>query len=128
MSAANLACASGVIDIRPFAETDRLTCQAIAARAQMSSYGPSMPDIEHTFVAATALEDVERRWVATLEGRAIAFIDVTGRHIENLFVSPEVQGIGVGSALIAEVARLVGPALTLSVFKVNDRARRLYER
>lgn len=120
--------ASSVIDIRPFMETDRAICQMIAARAQMSSYGPSMLDIEHTFVASTALEEVERRWVATLEGRAVALVDVNGHHIENLFVAPEVQGIGIGSALVEEVERIVGPPVTLTVFKVNERARRLYER
>lgn len=117
-----------VIDIRLFLESDRLACQAIAAHAQMSSYGPTMPAIRHTFVPSTPLESVERRWVATLEGRPVGFIDVNGAHIENLFVAPEAQSAGIGTALVAFVEERVGPMLTLSVFKVNVRARALYER
>ena len=54
-----------------------------------------------------------------------------GRFLSNVYILPQYQGRGIGTLLLT---RLMGDAfgrgmsVTLSVLKVNERARRLYER
>lgn len=116
------------LTFRAFREADRVSCQALAARAALSSYGASMPDLAGRFSPSAPLEAAERRILATCEGRVIGFVELVGEHISNLFVDPDVQGRGVGDALMTEVERRIAGDLTLSVFTVNARARRFYER
>lgn len=118
----------GAAACRPFVEADRATCQAIAAEAALSSYGRAMPDLAARFTASTPLDAVDRRWVAVWDGRVVGFIDLDGRHIANLFVTPSAQGRGVGALLIDTVLGETSGDLTLSVFTINPRARALYER
>lgn len=113
---------------RPFAEKDRTVCQAIAAESALSSYAPGMADLAGTFDGQAPLEEVDRRWVALLNGEIVGFIDISGNHIANLFVHPSAQGRGVGSSLMEVADRETVGDLTLSVFTVNPRARKLYER
>lgn len=118
-----------VITIEAFVEHDRLACQALAARAARSSYGPRLPEaIRRTIDEAAPLEAVERRLVAKVDGAPAGMIDLNGSHIENLFVDPLHQGRGIGSALLAAAERTCPGDVTLSVFTVNPDARRLYER
>ena len=118
----------GAAVCRAFMETDRETCQKIAAEAAASSYAVSMPDLASSFSPHTALEQADRRWVAVWGGRVVGFIDLIGNHIANVFVSPGAQGRGVGRLLIDTVEHETYGDLTLSVFTVNARARALYER
>ncbi|MCT8997544.1 GNAT family N-acetyltransferase [Chelativorans intermedius] len=113
---------------RPFTEEDRPPCQAIASSAAMSSYGPHLPHARHFFQPDAPLEDVELRLVACLGGTIVGFVDLNGRHISNLFVDPRHQGRGHGTALLRHVEARFGRPLTLACFKVNEGARRLYER
>lgn len=118
----------GAAVLRAFTEADRQVCQRIAAEAAASSYAPAMPDLASSFVPDTALETAERRWVAVWGDQVVGFIDLVGNHIANIFVTPAAQGRGVGRSLIETVEQNTSGDLTLSVFTVNPRARRLYER
>lgn len=114
--------------VRPFEEADRLACQALAAAAALSSYGPQMPEAAELFTPDTPLEPADERGVAEIDGEIAGFIDLVGAHVSNLFVGPAWQGRGLGAELMrwAET-RIAGP-ITLSVFTVNSNARRFYER
>ena len=118
----------GSVLTRLFEEEDRAACQAIAAEAALTSYAPAMPDLVETFDGQAPLEAVDRRWVAVLGSGVVGFIDMSGSHIANLFVHPAAQGRGVGTKLMEIVERDTCGDLTLSVFTVNPRARKLYER
>jgi phosphoglycolate phosphatase len=114
--------------IRAFRPSDREACQALAARAAMSSYAPVMPHLAGRLGPDTPLEPADQRLLAIVNGRVAGFVELVRAHVSNLFVDPPFQGGGVGAGLLAEVERRVEGDLTLSVFTVNPRARRLYER
>jgi len=116
------------VELRLFSEDDRASCQRIAALAALSSYGPRMPEFRDRFVETQPLEPADMRHVAVRDGTVAGFLDLIGSHVSNLFVDPQHQGQGIGTALMAEAARRVSGDLTLSVFTVNPDARRLYER
>ncbi len=116
------------VEIRPFAEADRVPCQRIAAVAAMSSYGPRLDATVDVFRDDQPLEDCDWRLVAVVAGRVAGLIDMIGGHVSNLFVDPACQGQGVGSRLMAAAEERVEGDLTLSVFTVNPDARRFYER
>jgi GNAT superfamily N-acetyltransferase len=66
--------------------------------------------------------------IAEEDGEPAGFVAMIGGHVDQLFVRPEMQGRGIGSALFdMALARGIRPA-TLNVFEDNLPARRLYER
>lgn len=116
------------LELRLFSEDDRGSCQRIAARAALSSYGPRMPEFRDWFVETQPLEPADERIVAVRNQTVAGFLDLIGSHISNLFVDPQHQGQGIGTALMAEAERRSAGDLTLTVFTSNPGARRLYER
>lgn len=109
------------------ADAGRLTAIFLAARAGM----PYLPRL-HT--------DAETRWwmenivlaghavrVAEAAGAATGFSARSGDLLAHLYVDPAAQGAGIGSALLADVQRVV-PTLRLFVFAMNEGAIRLYRR
>ena len=62
--------------------------------------------------------------VATRDGTPVAFMGVTGRTIDSLFIDPSAQGTGIGRLLADTVAR---PA-TVAVNEKNDSAVAFYRR
>jgi ribosomal protein S18 acetylase RimI-like enzyme len=87
-----------------------------------------MPELRGRFVETQPLEPADDRIVAVRGGTVAGFLDLVGSHVSNLFVDPQHQGQGIGTAMMAEAARRVVGDLTLSVFTLNPDARRLYER
>ena len=117
------------IEIRPAGPGDDRRCRAIHADATMSSYGAVYRWLERiVYDPDTPLEPCEWMLVAELDGVVVGYVAVSGNHVENLYVDPAAQGLGVGGALLVAVEeRLVGP-VTLRCLVVNTRARSLYER
>jgi GNAT superfamily N-acetyltransferase len=85
-------------------------------------------------------EDQVRRWyagklaewdwgrVACVDGRPVGFLAAIGPHVDQLFVDPDHQRAGIGTALLeAMLARRLRPA-TLHVFALNAPTRAFYER
>jgi ribosomal protein S18 acetylase RimI-like enzyme len=94
----------------------------------------------YRFMNWSYTEDEVRRWYAgklaewdwgrvfCARGTIAAFLAAIGAHIDQLFVDPEHQGLGLGSALLkAMLERRLRPT-TLHVFARNTPARGLYER
>lgn len=61
------------------------------------------------------------------QDRPLAFMLVTGGHMDALFVDPEVRGQGVGRALVGHALR-DAPHLTTDVNEQNSQAVGFYER
>ncbi len=66
--------------------------------------------------------------VAEAEGRLAGFAALDGNVLAHLYVRPDVQGCGVGTALLARAMQLRPDGFSLWVFQRNTRARRFYER
>jgi GNAT superfamily N-acetyltransferase len=67
-------------------------------------------------------------WVAHVRGgQIIAMLVVDGSWIEQLYVSPDCQRSGVGSALLDLAKRRVAGRLQLWTFQMNAPAQRFYE-
>ena len=67
-------------------------------------------------------------WVAEQSGRVIGFVGLGEDVLRHLWVEPEAQNRGVGTALLALAKERRPSGLRLSVFQKNLGARRLYER
>jgi putative acetyltransferase len=61
------------------------------------------------------------------EGKVAGFISIVGKRICALFVAPEIQGNGIGRALI-EHAMILKGNLALKVYRENETAFRFYEK
>jgi ribosomal protein S18 acetylase RimI-like enzyme len=53
---------------------------------------------------------------------------IDGDHLDHLYVHPEAQGHGVGSALLRKARSLSPLRITLVTFQRNARARAFYEK
>ena len=101
----------------------------LAARAEAMAYVPTL----HT-------DDEVRGWirdvvlpgdevvVAEVNGRLAGFAALDGDLLGHLYVHPELQGRGIGDALLARVKELRAGGFRLWVFQRNTGARRFYER
>jgi GNAT superfamily N-acetyltransferase len=96
--------------------------------------------IAYRFMGWSYGEDEVRRWyagklpqwdwgrVACAGGSVVGYLAAIGAHVDQLFVDPDHQGAGIGSALLrAMLARGPWPA-TLQVFALNAPARAFFER
>lgn len=125
---------AGSTTLRPAEEADVPFLLELRAKAMGEHYTAMglSPTPDHLEARVRAGFEVAR--IIEFEGRPVGLLKVqrpAGEwHVMQLQVAPEVQGKGIGSALLRAVldeARHAGVAVTLSVLKVN-RARHLYER
>ena len=61
------------------------------------------------------------------EGQLAGFISLVGERVCALFVAPEMQGRGIGRALL-EHAKILKGRLSLRVYRENERALSFYEK
>jgi ribosomal protein S18 acetylase RimI-like enzyme len=119
--------------LRP-AQADDGPLIAALYTATRSAAVPLMPPAVHTAEEDVAhfgalLVDAEHEtWVAEEDGRPVAFLVLTRTWLDGLYVHPEAQGRGIGTALL-ELAQSLRPlGLGLWVFESNAPARALYLR
>jgi ribosomal protein S18 acetylase RimI-like enzyme len=67
-------------------------------------------------------------WLAEDKGRVVGFSGVKDQELTHLYVRPESQGRGIGSALLDHAKAVSPERLELWVFQKNEGARRFYER
>jgi ribosomal protein S18 acetylase RimI-like enzyme len=67
-------------------------------------------------------------WAARQGGRVVGYMRIEGDHLDHLYVHPEAQGRGVGSALLGKARSLSPLRITLVTFQRNARARAFYEK
>jgi GNAT superfamily N-acetyltransferase len=105
---------------------------AYVHRTSMREAMPFLP-VLHT------LED-DRRWVATVvlpnqavwvaerDGQVVGVVALHDGWVEQLYILPGYQGMGIGSGLLATVKAASPEGLNLWAFQRNARARAFYER
>jgi ribosomal protein S18 acetylase RimI-like enzyme len=66
-------------------------------------------------------------WIAAEDGRIVGMAALAGDVLRQLYIHPDAQGRGAGSALLDKVKELRSAGFTFWVFQQNTRARRFYE-
>ncbi len=67
-------------------------------------------------------------WVAEESGSLLGFLAIQGSTLERMYVRPDAQGRGVGTALLDKARELSPDGLELHTHRANERARRFYEK
>ena len=67
-------------------------------------------------------------WVAEIESEIVGFAALSGELLGHLYVHPEAQNRGVGTALLGIIKRQRPGGFRFWVFQRNEGARRFYER
>lgn len=67
-------------------------------------------------------------WVALLENRTTGLLAIQQSHIDHLYVTPDCQRQGVGTALLNKAKELSPQGLSLYTFQKNSPARSFYEK
>lgn len=122
------------LTIRPATPEDlpRIADVFIAARAAAA---PAMPPSIHpphevrAFYGALDLVAGEREtWVAEDLRGIVAFLELVGDWLDALYVLPDAQGEGIGTALLDLAKSLRPRGFSLWVFETNTPARAFYAR
>jgi ribosomal protein S18 acetylase RimI-like enzyme len=100
----------------------------LAGFASAYDFPPAHTDDEvRDWLARVVVPRLET-WVAEADGRVVAMMVLDDAGIDQLYVQPAWQRLGIGSRLV-ELAKSRRPGgLDLYTFQANDRARRFYER
>ena len=113
-----------VSDVEAISRVHHGAC-LIAYRFMNWSY--SLPEVEAWY----ATKFPEWTWTQgafDTDDAMAGFIALVDRHVDQLFVGPAHQHLGIGSQLLASViTNLPGP-ITLDVFEENSSARKFYEK
>jgi ribosomal protein S18 acetylase RimI-like enzyme len=67
-------------------------------------------------------------WVAEDEGKVVGFAALGETTLGHIFVHPDFQGRGLGTALLEKTKELRAAGFTLWTFPANEQACRFYER
>jgi putative acetyltransferase len=85
----------------------------------------ALAERDAAFFQAHFCDGLDRLGVAVADGRIVGFAQITGGHLDMLFVLPECQGTGAGAALLRQAE--AGGVRTLECFRDNHPARAFYE-
>ena len=89
------------------------------------------PDEDRWFIGRVVLPN-EETWVAERDGAVVGFASLGKRDgadfLQHLYVAPEAQRRGVGTALIEKAMERRPRGFRLWVFQRNEGARRFYEK
>lgn len=101
----------------------------LAARREAMPWLPEVHTDEetHAWVAEYVLPRREV-WVAEMRGRVVGVASLEGASLEQFYILPAFQGLGIGSALLAKVKALRPSGFDFYVFQRNSQARVFYER
>lgn len=110
-------------------DADAVADLFLAARAAAMPYLPDLHTSEETraWIREVVLGEHDVR-VADVDGAVGGFLALGAETVEHLYVRPELQGRGIGSALLDLAKDLRGDGFRLWVFQRNAGARRFYER
>jgi GNAT superfamily N-acetyltransferase/chorismate mutase len=107
---------------------------AVAALYGRSRAAAAMPPALHTaeedraWFDARLRDDEHEVWVAERDGSLLGYALATSTWLDHLFVDPQVQGAGIGGALLDTLKGVRPDGLCLWVFEINTPARAFYAR
>ena len=119
--------------IVPVDERNIAAAGAVHAASWQESHSFCTPEFVAAHTAETQAEYLRREMEAgkalflLLDPEPVGVVAVSGDLIENLYVLPEKQGRGYGSALLEHAAARCPGAPRLWVLNINEKARRFYE-
>jgi ribosomal protein S18 acetylase RimI-like enzyme len=123
------------VELRPARVDEQDALARLFQRAREGwEYVPRVPDEALPTIAGELFERHEEVWLAEEARRPLGFLAIrrSRRHdwevLEKLYVDPEAQNRGVGTALLEQAKALRPGGLVLWVFQQNTGARRFYER
>jgi GNAT superfamily N-acetyltransferase len=76
---------------------------------------------------ATVVLPNQTVWVAERDGQIVGVVALRDGWVEQFYVLPGYQGLGIGSGLLATVKEASPEGLSLWAFQRNTRARAFYE-
>jgi putative acetyltransferase len=120
-----------LFQIRPYEPRDLDLLASAANRAIYISYaffGYANPIAVTRSRLVDALQAGSELWVPETDGAAIGVLGLFPNFIDKLFIAPEWQGAGVGSALVAWAKSIYPCYLELRCAQENHVACRFYER
>lgn len=120
---------SDAVRIRPWQESDRPFLRTIFLHARREAW-PWLDSTQWQLEDFDAVTLGERIWVAEQDGRRLGFAAVldNDNFLHSLFVDPQCQGTGVGSALLKEVQRRFTGTGALKCLEKNTSALAFYQR
>jgi GNAT superfamily N-acetyltransferase len=119
-----------LFQIRPFHPRDLDAAASAVNRAIYAAYAffgyPYPASVTRQRLSAS-LDDGEQFWVPEANGVVVGLLSLKPNYIEKLFIAPEWQGHGIGSALIRKAKSLYRHRIELDCFQENRLACGLYE-
>lgn len=109
-------------------EIAELFITARAAAVPLMPPGVHTDDATRAFFTGRVAAPETETWVAEDGDRVVGFVLLTPTWLDHLYVHPEAQRAGVGTALVQLAQSLRPDGLGLWVFETNTPARALYER
>jgi putative acetyltransferase len=123
------------VKIRPARLDEKDALAQLFQRARGDwTFVPPVPDEVLPRIADDLFQRHEEIWLAEEDGRLAGFLAIRRSRqdgwevLEKLYVDPEAQNRGVGTALLDQAKALRPDGLVLWVFQKNEGARRFYER
>jgi GNAT superfamily N-acetyltransferase len=110
-------------------DADAVADVFLATRAAAMPYLPDLhtPEETRAWIRDVVLGEHDVH-VAEMDGAVAGFLALGAETVEHLYVRPELQGRGIGTALLGLAKALRGDGFRLWVFQRNAGARRFYER
>jgi GNAT superfamily N-acetyltransferase len=123
------------VEVRPARPGEGGALARIIQRARTGwDFVPPVPDEALPVMAADLFEYNDEIWLAAEDGELLGVMAIRRSRqegwevLERLYVDPEAQNRGVGSALLEKAKELRPDGFVLWVFQKNEGARRFYER
>jgi len=117
------------VEVRPAAPEEADTiAEVLAASYRTLTFLPMLHSDADYRVFVRGLLEKSEVWVVEDEGRIVGMSALSGDLLDQLYVHPDAQGRGAGSALIDTAKERRPGGFTLWVFQQNEAARRFYER
>ena len=117
------------MEVRPAGPEDAETvADVFIASFESLTFLPTLHTHAETRAFVRGALERGEAWVAEENGRVVGMAVSSGDMLDHLYVHPDAQGRGAGSALLEQAKAQRPDGFTLWVFQENEGARRFYER